>query len=381
MLSKSFVNMARREKVAGAVKVFYVLILFLIFFRFFAVVQIETYLKEGVLIEVGEVPCQNGVPAPKITICAEKAETESVWDETGNPYLPAGRSEDCNHAENVTKCIIEPFYNVKDLIRNLNSFDRVTTAITTKWYGNCVSLESNVNLDSIVNSAKLHLNLDVTSNMTYFVFLYDPKYFFISVNRRANSGLKLRLHNKGGTTTTATRYYKLDIIQHEKLNLNRRPCVENENFNFGDCLRGYIETAVQCRLPWHQEILENGVRQTCTAFRDFQLHQEFYTWGLNRELQDIVDMTSCHPPCKYKEIKQVGSYTDIPKDKVDPTISTIATTVISRNLRTETEKLSLPFVTLIANLGGTLGLFLGFSLMMVWDWIIIAYRYILSVCC
>ena len=40
---------------------------------------------------------------------------------------------------------------------------------------------------------------------------------------------------------------------------------------------------------------------------------------------------------------------------------------INNNIRVETVKLVYPWTSLVAEIGGTLGLFVGFSFMMVWD--------------
>ena len=98
-------------------------------------------------------------------------------------------------------------------------------------------------------------------------------------------------------------------------------------------------------------------------------HDLFYTGISNNELQTITDETGCQAPCTYREIRQVGTPTDTTGIKGFIKKFTFGPTLVSTTLRTETEKLIVPFETLISNIGGTLGLFLGFSFILIWDWI------------
>ena len=65
--------------------------------------------------------------------------------------------------------------------------------------------------------------------------------------------------------------------------------------------------------------------------------------------------------------RMIGHPTDINTVRNPPRF-TLGPTLVSTTIRTETEKLICPFETLISNIGGTLGLFLGFSFFMLWDW-------------
>ena len=46
-----------------------------------------------------------------------------------------------------------------------------------------------------------------------------------------------------------------------------------------------------------------------------------------------------------------------------------AMTLVTTDIRVETEALVYPFTSLVSNFGGALGLFLGFSFLMLWDWV------------
>ena len=131
-----------------------------------------------------------------------------------------------------------------------------------------------------------------------------------------------------------------------------------------------------CRLPWDQWSSQD--RAVCTTkqqfrseilnvhvsncFRAFEKHfYELWLW----ELSKVVEITGCKKPCSYKEYK-LGEERVEPEDlpagqmKFGLWSSTELTNI-------ETEVLLYPFTSLLAEFGGTLGLFLGFSFITIWD--------------
>ena len=104
------------------------------------------------------------------------------------------------------------------------------------------------------------------------------------------------------------RYLKFEIIQHEKLNSKSKPCVEDESYIFGDCIRDYFEEEVGCCLPWHEN---RGNKSVCYTMDQFKKYKKEYTVLMNKESQTIINDYGCYPPCKYKEIREVGDPMDI----------------------------------------------------------------------
>ena len=84
---------------------------------------------------------------------------------------------------------------------------------------------------------------------------------------------------------------------------------------------------------------------------------------------DIKEIAiGCKKPCNYQEYKIIG-------DKATTSLTkegflTFSLWAIDNNIYVETEALLYPGTSLVAEIGGTLGLFIGFSFMMLWDGII-----------
>ena len=79
--------------------------------------------------------------------------------------------------------------------------------------------------------------------------------------------------------------------------------------------------------------------------------------------QEISLITGCLKPCYYKKYNFLAAYNVRSKSDQYEFLLWAA----SSRTRVETEELIYPVSTLVAEFGGTLGLFLGFSFISLWD--------------
>ena len=80
-------------------------------------------------------------------------------------------------------------------------------------------------------------------------------------------------------------------------------------------------------------------------------------------LEDTLLLTGCRKPCYYKEYKLLR---ERPSRLVTENFY-FALLGVSNDILIETEVLVYTWTSLVAEFGGTLGLFLGFSALTVWD--------------
>ena len=73
----------------------------------------------------------------------------------------------------------------------------------------------------------------------------------------------------------------------------------------------------------------------------------------------------CLKPCHYNRYSFVGG--SAPSNMKTGDTLLFSLWAVSNNVFTETEQLVYPWTSLVAEFGGVLGLFLGFSFMMIWD--------------
>ena len=82
------------------------------------------------------------------------------------------------------------------------------------------------------------------------------------------------------------------------------------------------------------------------------------------ESEEITNVTGCLKPCHYKKYNFLGEPSPSSFKSEHYIFSLWA---VSSKTRVETEELIYPMSTLVAEFGGTLGLFLGFSFISIWD--------------
>ena len=80
--------------------------------------------------------------------------------------------------------------------------------------------------------------------------------------------------------------------------------------------------------------------------------------------EEITNVSGCLKPCHYKKYNFLGEPSPSSFKSEHYIFSLWA---VSSKTRVETEELIYPMSTLVAEFGGTLGLFLGFSFISVWD--------------
>ena len=82
------------------------------------------------------------------------------------------------------------------------------------------------------------------------------------------------------------------------------------------------------------------------------------------DLEEIASLTGCLEPCQYRKYHFVKG-----KERVGLKLEHFAFSLwaVSKKTTIKTEQLIYPITSLVADFGGTLGLFLGFSFITLWD--------------
>ena len=116
---------------------------------------------------------------------------------------------------------------------------------------------------------------------------------------------------------------------------------------------------VGCRLEF--DSLSSSECPVCSTVREIlEMEAEYAkTWSMKQSR--LVDHTGCFPPCNYAEYHLVESL------KYDYNGKTLAVLFSSSHALERSEQLLYPADSFISEFGGALGLFLGFSFLMVWE--------------
>ena len=96
---------------------------------------------------------------------------------------------------------------------------------------------------------------------------------------------------------------------------------------------------------------------------NFREYDHIYELLSKAEAKEITRMTNCMKPCNYKKYHLIGERKQSSFQSEHFTFSLWA---VSKNTVVTTEELIYPISSLVAEFGGTLSLFLGFSFMSLW---------------
>ena len=150
----------------------------------------------------------------------------------------------------------------------------------------------------------------------------------------------------------------------EELDLPEDPCNTDPDYNFQACVRESLSSQVGCRTKWdrwsHKDI------PLCTEMEQFNNYENLYDIIYERSLKTISKLTKCSKPCFYRRYSFLGD-AKISVWPSKPRELSVAFWSVSNDTMKEREKLIYPLASLVAEFGGTLGLYLGFSFMVIWD--------------
>ena len=116
---------------------------------------------------------------------------------------------------------------------------------------------------------------------------------------------------------------------------------------------------IGCKLPWDK--WSSAGFNVCSAVDELRSYSIIYDIMYTEDLYEIVNRTGCPKPCHYKEYKLFG------KEQTNSDESPFIYFKTKGEVVIEKELTSYSGLSLIADIGGSLGLFLGFSFLMVWD--------------
>ena len=101
--------------------------------------------------------------------------------------------------------------------------------------------------------------------------------------------------------------------------------------------------------------------------KDLQSLEGYYYEFVPKDAMDIEKLTGCKKPCKFHTYETIYEY-QAPNDEMEKRDEIwIDVTLASAKMTVKTETLLYPLRSFIAEAGGALGLFLGFSFVMVVD--------------
>ena len=220
-----------------------------------------------------------------------------------------------------------------------------------------------------VGGQYLYLN----TSLSYRVFLHDPSYFFITLNPLTIPCVETAIKRTKDAGTNVKLQY---IYATKRIAINRAdaPCEEAEDYSFTECIKSSVTKSTGCKTPWYNI---PGLWQECQTVQQIMTYVNMYDNLSRMDKHEVSKITGCQPPCIYMEYVSIDEKDwqfESPNTTLEFGIVFATTEVTVRK-----EIYIYPFSSFLAEFGGALGFFLGFSFFKFWDfikWILV--KYILS---
>ena len=348
--------------------------LFIAFMAIFGFEAIHRYRDEAVLVSTRKGSSSTLLKGPAVTVCVDPNEIigEGAFQSEVTTNFEDGvkRLCDLNDSSNdiiqFKQCFEKKYLNTSEMIKTilLNM-----TKSTSNWiekisqfsYGKCQALQ---HYGELGNDAGLNaLSIQLNPIRKYVFFLHDPDFFFINQNSIAMPRIESKI-GLGGKKMVL-KYQHLSALEHILINRESSPCIEDTNYKYSHCIRKYVLKEAGCSLSFEKNTFDvDG----CDSNQKILNFFETYYKLVRADLDQIVKKTGCLSPCSYMEYvltgEEVYAYENVSNNKEELTLKL---DYASTQLTIKEEILVYPIESFLAEIGGSLGMFLGFSLFMLWD--------------
>ena len=114
-------------------------------------------------------------------------------------------------------------------------------------FGRSYTFQPNTRIGPEDNKEQLILLLD--NKYTYDIFVHEKDFFILNDNRYTlPPSIYIRLIPDASNHFKM--YYKISATQHIEMNVPEDPCVEDDQYNFGVCVKESLARRVGCRPSW-----------------------------------------------------------------------------------------------------------------------------------
>jgi hypothetical protein len=235
---------------------------------------------------------------------------------------------------------------------------------TASWFGRSYTLKYQETRGNDFWRDNTNLHVNISDGLDRMIFFHDPDFFILSANPES---LPFTLQTIQ-PTTSGYFYFRISLTEHVELSTPQDPCVEEATYSFQGCIKESLSRKIGCRIHW--DTISDQTRPVCTTLAQHQLFDKGYNNLKEAPVREIKETTGCEKPCRCKEYALSGGMQAHPLSPPSGYRLSLSVWMATTDITVKTEHLLISPATLVANIGGTLSLFLGISFMTLWDGII-----------
>ena len=359
-------------------KCVFLLFLFSCFILLFGWPALSTFLESKVMIHTSDnaymVASKRKVSAPTITFCPKTMPSiKSGWKNISskhrqNQVLETQCGTTGKTAEDILECIEKKTYDLNETILSAEmgiSEPKNLLGNSTSWSwdvsytndGRCHTFKATLFLEANMDKGALIFGLN--QSLGYTIYIHDPHFFLLSSNPITIPEFKVQRNpdQYGGRKFYSMNYIR--VTKYIKMNRKDAPCMPGSEYNFMKCLKTSVSNKVGCRQEW--DVLTDKEIQKCKFADQLLAHEALYHNLAHMEQRDLVETTGCSLPCEFLEYQQQG------EQYMYGNTFGLGVIFATTEVLFKEDILVYPPLSFIAEFGGALGLFLGFSFNMIWD--------------
>ena len=206
------------------------------FLYFFGMPAFSRFAKMEVMV-VETTKQTNGIPVPAITISVpNQVNDHSCYDR--NSSIQSCLERASLNQSYILKSVVLGYREKKEILLNN---ENIRDDFMYNWPGIHYTLTLPMKIGP--NLFKDQLFIGLNTNLIYKVFFHDSKYFLINDNPTTTPAATRMF------TTSAEKpnswFYRLDLVEVNKLNLPSSPCVQDPSYSFISCLRRSVASKGQ----------------------------------------------------------------------------------------------------------------------------------------
>ena len=175
-----------------------------LFLRYFGLPALERYHDKEVVVVASKRETE-GIPVPSVTIAVQNNDTKNGWKDTEKMWgFVKHLCSNGNTAEDITDCIEKHTYNLSEVVTGVDlgflGFSNKVEDVNWKedfahsFAGRTYSLELSLKLRLVgfheedqsdiahCKTARNILKIGLQENLSYELFIHDPKYFYVTTN-------------------------------------------------------------------------------------------------------------------------------------------------------------------------------------------------------
>ena len=245
------------------------LVLFVVFLFMYGLPALARLNKQSTIVIKTRIRNADGIQAPSFTISARGRATGMGWREKriSNAHSNDTIVHQCKGFSTVEQCLDSQTFASTDFIKGtLIGYERKLSLKDEVWkqdftyvrYGRSYTFHPEMRIGPEDDKDQLIILLD--SNYCYDIFVHEKNFFILNDNRCTLPSNYVKLIPDASNHSKV--YYKISATQHIEKNVPQDPCVEDDQYNFGVCVKESLARKVGCKPSW--DVWSDQTIRNCT---------------------------------------------------------------------------------------------------------------------